>query len=227
MPTNFLDLPAELRTHIYTYLLVCKKPIGPWDPGRELVPNILCTNKQILHEARGLLYRYNRFDLSFSQPELITLFLDKIGFVNASYLQCIRVDFPRLSNIGDDVSLQEDSFRVFEKIQTACANLKTLIICPESTNDMEYQLYALESRNICAKAFALFDAHFRAISSLQEIIAEVSEGSPSPDIRRKMEDHGWTIKVVEPLAGADYDSDSYRKYYGYSAEYDDDGYDLE
>lgn len=62
---------------------------------------------------------------------------------------------------------------------------------------MEFWLDALDKLKIVTEALKLVDTHFRAISSLQEIIVEVYEDGPSDHIRRKMESHGWTISTTE------------------------------
>lgn len=231
MPASFLTLPAEIRNEIYVYLLVRREPLVPWNGAHEIVPNVLCTNTTILHEARSLLYSHNRFDLTTWNPQLILQFLDNVGYINAGHLRCIRIDFPRLRDLEDSVSLEEDSLCILEKIQTHCTNLRTLMITPDSTNAREHQLDSFDSPKICAKALALVDARFRAISSLEEIIVEVYEEGPSREIRRKMESHGWTISVVEPVEEAewncdrswdDFEDDQYL-----SDDYDEDEYDID
>ncbi|KAJ5682062.1 uncharacterized protein N7477_002002 [Penicillium maclennaniae] len=204
MPANFLGLPAELRNEIYVYLLVRKEPIDPWNGDHGLDLNLLSTNTVILHEARSLLYGHNCFDLT---PGRIPEFLDTIGFINASHLQCIRIDFPRLCDLEDEVSLEDVSLHMLEKIQSHCTNLRMLITAPESTNTMENWLDSFDSPSICARALALIDARFRAISSLQEIVIEVYEEGPSTYIRKKMESHGWILKVVESVEVEEWDVD--------------------
>lgn len=50
----------------------------------------------------------------------------------------------------------------------------------------------------------LVDTRFKAISTLQEIIVEVYYGrGVGPDIRRKMESHGWTLSTTEHVEGED------------------------
>ncbi|KAJ5480517.1 hypothetical protein N7530_006026 [Penicillium desertorum] len=82
-----------------------------------------------------------------------------------------------------------------------------LIAAPESTNTMENWVDSFDSPSICARALALIDARFRAISSLQEIVIEVYEEGPSTYIRKKMESHRWILKVVEPVEVEEWDVD--------------------
>lgn len=230
MPVSFLSLPAELRNEIYSYLLIRREPINPWNGDHELHPNILFTNTAILHEARALLYGHNCFDLTWEHGH-ISEFLDAIGFINASHLQCIRINFPTLGDLEDEVNLEEGSLHVLEKIQSQCTNIKKLITDSESTNTMEVQLDLFDSPTICARALAMIAARFGAISSLQEIVVEVYEEGPSSDIRREMESHGWVLKVVEPVeveewgddrSWGDYEDDEYP-----DDDYDDDDYDID
>ncbi|KAJ5288045.1 hypothetical protein N7478_003731 [Penicillium angulare] len=123
MPASFLSLPAELRNEIYKYLLVCRNPINPWGTGHELASNLLSTNTTILYEASSLLYGNNCFDLTSLSPKLISEFLNAIGLVNASHLQCIRIDFPEFRNFEDEVSF-EDNLHTLAMIQAYCTNLK-------------------------------------------------------------------------------------------------------
>ena len=206
MPATFLSLPAELRNEIYIYLLVRKEPIDPWNGDHELDLNLLSTNTAILHEARSLLYGHNCFDLTW-EPGRIPECIDTIGFINASHLQCIPIEFPRLRDLEDEVSLEDVSLHILEKIQSRCTNLRKLITAPESTNTMENRLVSFDSPSICARALALIAACFRAISSLQEIVVEVYEEGLSSDIRKKMESHGWILKVVEPVEVEEWDVD--------------------
>jgi hypothetical protein len=226
-----MSLPPELRNEIYKFLLVCEEPIDPWVGGYWLTPNLLATNTTILHEARSILYGHNHFELIAWNPEFIPQFLDIIGFVNASHVQCIHVGFPRLRYLEDDVSLEDDSLHILENIKSHCTNLKTLIISSQSMNIIERQLDLVDSPTICAKAFALVDARFKAISSLQEIIVEVHSEGPSSDIRNKMKSHGWIFRVVEPVEEVDWDIDG-SEYDFEDDEYlydddDDDDYDVD
>ncbi|KAJ5958449.1 uncharacterized protein N7479_005599 [Penicillium vulpinum] len=134
---RFLSLPAELRNEIYKYLLVYRQPIDPWYRCHGLEPNILCTNTKILHEARSILYAENCFELRASKSERIPEFLDTIGPINASHIQCVRIDFPTPREHEDTVSLEEDSLCILEKVQHHCSNLKKVITTPETINLME------------------------------------------------------------------------------------------
>ncbi|KAJ6105287.1 hypothetical protein N7523_010097 [Penicillium sp. IBT 18751x] len=230
MPASFLSLPAELRNEIYKYLFVRREPIDPWNGDHELELNLLYTNSAILHEARSLLYGHNCFDLTW-EPCRIPEFLVTIGFINASHLQCIRIDFPELRYLEDDeVSLTEDSFSFLEKIQSRCTNLKKLITAADSTNAMEYRLYSFDSPRLCDKALALVGARFRAIPSLQEVVIEIYEEGPGSIIRRKMESQGWKLIVVEPAEDEEWDIDrSWDEIEDeeYFDDYDDDEYDID
>lgn len=199
MPASFLGLPAELRNEIYRYLLVPGEPIDPWNGDHGLVPNLLFANSIILFEARPFLYGHNYFYLTTGKSKQISRFFDGIGHINASHLQYIRIDFPQLRDVDDEVRLGEGSLRILEKIQSCCPNLRRLVTTPDSTLFMESRLDSFDSPRICARAFALVGAHFRAVSSLQEIIIEVYEEGRSSDIRKKMESQGWIFNVVEPV----------------------------
>lgn len=84
---------------------------------------------------------------------------------------------------------------------------------------MEYADYKLDSSPIAADALDLLDARFKAISSLKEVIVNVHvydyEGL-SDDLRKKMRDCGWTIKVTK-LEESEYDleEDEYADYQYY------------
>jgi hypothetical protein len=136
MLANFLGLPVKLRNEIYVYLLVRKEPIDPWNGGYGLDLNLLSTNTVILYEARSLLYGHNCFDLTW-EPGRIPEFLDTIGFTNVSHLKCIRIDFLRLYDLEDEVSLEDVSLYMLEKIYLYCTNIRMLIAALESTNTIE------------------------------------------------------------------------------------------
>ncbi|KAJ5643510.1 uncharacterized protein N7484_006017 [Penicillium longicatenatum] len=197
MLASFLSLPSELRNEIYKHLLVCREPVRPWNAENKLTTNLLFTNTTVLREASSLLYGNNCFDLTAWNAELIIEFLDAIGFINASYLQYIRIDFLGLRDLGDEVSLEEGIRRILGKIQSHCTNLKSLTITPLTTYLMECMIDSFDSPVKFCRALALVASQFRTITSLQEIIVEVRENRLSSDIRRKMQSHGWTLKVVE------------------------------
>ncbi|KAI9036310.1 uncharacterized protein KD926_002073 [Aspergillus affinis] len=220
MPVNFFSLPPELRNEIYTYLLIRREPINPWNGDNELHPKILLTNTAVLHEARALLYGHNRFDLK-CEPGQISEFLDTIGFINASHLQCIYIDFPRFHNVEEEVSLEEGSLHDLEIIQSYCTDIRKLITNFESTIAMETWLVSFDSPTICVRALALIAARFRAISSLQEIVIEVDHDQGP--IQREMKSHGWILQgVMLELVGEweDFEGDVYP-----DNDCDDDDYD--
>lgn len=78
---------------------------------------------------------------------------------------------------------------------------------------MEARLDNLDHSRIVTEALKLVDTSFRAISSLQEITVEVYEDGPSDYIRKRMNNHGWTIRItpnVEEEDFSDLDYDEYR-----------------
>jgi hypothetical protein len=216
MSANFLSLPSELRNNIYRQLLVLPKPVAcptnPWlkqSQVRTLTPGLLRANKIVHLEASSMLYAQNRFDFTMCTSKDIISFLEQIGHNNASYILYIYVDFPKFHYLDlHDVTLEDDSLRILAKIQSDCTKLNTLVTSLHSTNAMEVKLDALDYPKIAAEGLALVDAHFRAISSLQEIIVKVYEGGPSGYIRREMKNHGWTINAMEYAEESDFDRSS-------------------
>ena len=95
---------------------------------------------------------------------------------------------------------------------------------------MEVKLDTLDHPKIVAKALALVNARFRAISSLQEIIVEVYEDGPSGYIRREMKNQGWTISATEYVEESDFDrsfSDVEDDDYRYDDDSGGDDYDID
>ncbi|KAF2184522.1 hypothetical protein K469DRAFT_579299 [Zopfia rhizophila CBS 207.26] len=226
MPTNFLSLPSEVRNDIYEQLLVLEDPIT------SLTPGLLLANKTVHREASSLLYAQNRFDFTRCNFEHVALFLEQIGRNNANYIRHIYVDFPEFHYLDlQDVTLEDDSIHILEKIQGHCNKLSTITTSIHSTNAMELRLDALDCPKVVTEAMALVNTHFRAISSLQEIIVEVYEDGPSDHIRREMKSHGWTISATEYVeeSGSDRSFGDIEDYdYGYDdADYDDDDYDID
>ena len=128
----------------------------------------------------------------------VASFLGQIGPANADYIRHICVGFPEFLDLDpDNVTLEDDSVGILANVQSGCANLRTLATSLDSTNAMEIRLDALDNPKVVTEALKLVNTHFRAISSLQEIIVEVYDDGPSDHIRRKMESHGWTISTTE------------------------------
>lgn len=205
MRVSFVSLPAEIRIEIYKHLLVGRRPISPWNIHRKLVPNLLFANTMTFHEARSLLYRYSCFDFSWRSYGQICQFFDVIGRTKTSHIQYIRVDFPQLRDIEDNISLEKDSALTMALIQSRCTSLKCLIAAPHSTESMEYKLDWFDNPKICERALALVDTHFRTIPSLRETIIEVHEDGPSSYIRKKMKILGWILVLVEKVEPWDTD----------------------
>ena len=226
MPANFLELPRELRDTVYELCLLHLESINPWAgyfQRQELTPGLLLANRTVHQEARFLLYTRNRFDFTMATPENIASFLEKIGRNNADCIRQIYINFPNFLYLDPgDIALEADSIAILTSIQSSCTKLGTLTISPYSTYAMELRLDALDYPKIAAEALKLVDTHFRAITSLQEIVVEVYEDGPSGYIRRKMESYNWTVSITED----DEDWDRGRRFSDTEDEWGDDyGYD--
>jgi hypothetical protein len=222
--TNFFSLPSELRNKIYELVLVHDEPIDPcgvyWPS--ESPNGLFRVSKTIHREATSFFYAQNCFDLSWSSVERINAFFKQIGRTNASYIRHIRIEFPSFPNLDTHhIVLDSNSVRILQKLQTDCVKLRTLTTSPDSTNDMEVRLEALNNPKIVREVLKLVNARFKSFSSLEEVIVEVYEGGLSEDIRQEMKALGWTISATECVD--DYDD------YRYSAAdcVGDDGYDNE
>jgi hypothetical protein len=234
MSANFLKLPSELRNRVYELCLLHQEPINPcmvYNRRNGLTTGLLRANKTVHREASSLLYAQNRFDFTMATPEDVASFLRTIGDNNANCIRHICVDFPSFRDLEPgNVTLEEDSDGILANIQSSCANLRTFTTSLSSTNAMELVLDALDSPKIVTEALTLVNTRFRAILSLQDIVVEVYEDGPSGDIRRKMENHGWTISTTEYVEewGSDRSfgdfEDDLDHYYGYD---DDDAYEID
>jgi hypothetical protein len=96
--------------------------------------------------------------------------------------------------------LQEDSIKTLELIRHNCTGIAILETSLRDTVRLECADYRLDSSPIAAEALDLLDARFKAISSLKEVIVDVhiyDDEGLSDDLRKKMRDWGWTIKVTK------------------------------
>lgn len=209
MSVNFFSLPRELRDRIYELVLLHQELIDPWvdyDRRQKLTPKFLHVNRTIHREASSLFYAQNRFNFSMGTPEDVASFLGQIGRNNADYIRHICVGFPEFLCLDPgDVTLEDNSVGILANIRSGCANLSTLTTPLYSTNAMELRLDALDNPKVVTEALKLVNTHFRAISSLQEIIVGVYEDGPSDHIRRKMASHGWIISIIEYVEEEDFD----------------------
>lgn len=229
MSSNFFSLPQEIRDQIYELVLLHQELIDPWVDGnrrQNLTPGLLRANKAVHREVSSLFYARNRFDFTMGTPEDVASFLGQIGRNNADHIRHICVDFPAFLYLEPgDVTLEDDSVGILGNIQNGCANLSTLTTSLHSTNSMELRLDALDNPKIVNEALKLVNTHFRAISSLQEIVVEVYEDGPSDHIRREFKSHGWTISMTEYLEEDDFDrgfSDFEFAHHGYDGGNNDD-----
>ena len=96
--------------------------------------------------------------------------------------------------------LEEDSISTLELICDHYTNIATFETLVYDTFRLEYANYKLNNPPIAAEVLDLLDARFRAISSLKEVIVDVyiyDDNGLSDDLRKKMCDYGWTIKVTK------------------------------
>lgn len=150
MPTNFFDLPGEIRIEIYKYLLMRKEPIDPWKGAKNgLASQLLFVNRPIHHEAAHVLYSRNSFNLTRYKIEafpsglsfgLIPWFLNRIGSKNGSSVQHIQINFPGVhitreeaADRVDKVALQNIIIRNMRMIQAFYPNLQTITITINGT----------------------------------------------------------------------------------------------
>ncbi|KAL8721129.1 MAG: hypothetical protein Q9181_007775 [Wetmoreana brouardii] len=229
MSSNFFSLPPEIRHQIYELVLLHQEPIDPWvkyNRRQELTPGLLRANKTVHRETSLLFYAQNRFDFTMGTHEDVASFLGQIGRKNADYIRHIYANFPELLNLDPgDVTLEDESVGILAKIQSSCANLRTLTTSLYSTNAIELNLDALDNPKVVTEALKLVNTYFRAISSLQEIIVEVYEDGPSDYIRKEMDCHGWTISTTKYVEEEDFDrsfSDMDNDVYNYDSVGDDD-----
>lgn len=134
MSANLLGLPRELRDQIYAYVLLDQNWVdletvksGSFEQPHS--PPLLRTNKMIHRETTLLLYTRNRFNFANCDPEVIPLFLDKIGRDNAKLIWHIRIDFPEFcSRYLNDIRLSDKSILILDKIQSCCANAYDVLV---------------------------------------------------------------------------------------------------
>ncbi|KAJ9129971.1 hypothetical protein NKR23_g12395 [Pleurostoma richardsiae] len=220
-PTSFLSLPSEIRNGIYNFILLYQEPINPWSH-KNLTLGLLRANMVIHDEAGSLFYGQNHFDFTDATAEEIGSFLQQIGSNNAGQIQHILIDFPEFLYLDPgDVILKEGSVDILANIWNGCANVSTLTTSLWSTNAMEVRLDNLEHHRIAFEALELVDTHFRAISSVREIILEVYQDGPSDHIRGLMRSRGWTINTTEYVE----EEDSRRSFSDFDDDDDDYGYD--
>jgi hypothetical protein len=175
-----------------------------------LCPAVLRVNKRVQCEARPLLYSSNRFRFSDLEPTprldtksaVLASFLSQIERQNASFLRYVCIYFPAFDDYRPGTAmLQEDSIKTLELIRDNCTDIAMLETSLRDTFQLEYADHMLHSSLIAAEALDLLDARFKAIiSSLKEVIVDVhtyDDEGLSDDLRKKMRDCGWTIKVTK------------------------------
>ena len=88
--------------------------------------------------------------------------------------------------------------KTLELIQKNCTGIATVEASICDTFELEFANHSLD-RAVAAEALDFLDAQFKAISWLQEVLIHVySYEGPSDNLRKKMLDYGWKIKVTEP-----------------------------
>ncbi|KAI0436113.1 hypothetical protein F4803DRAFT_543354 [Xylaria telfairii] len=196
--------PQAGRSHprlSYSYVRACysyPRAVCPRNEEDRPTLALFRANKAVHREASSLFYGRNRFNLSEVAPQEVVAFLERIGVSNAAYIRHVIVDFPVFIRLDPDyITLEESSLDVLTTMQTRCTNLASLRTQLYSTVAMELRLDNVGDHQVAADALQLLDTHFRAISSLQDIIVEVYEDGPSDrPTRQGIKRHGWTIATT-------------------------------
>ena len=212
---NFLEFPTEIRFNIYSELLVVDETIvfvashGPRSPpllrykSDGLCPALLRVSKRVYHEASPLLYSNNRFrfpqavaDTSFyTDGAHIAPFLYQIGS-QASLVHNICIGFPSFEHPqSGGIKIREEHVKNLELIRDICTSIRTL----ELFVSPDHNIYALSHSEIAVEAIHLLDTRFKTIPSLKEITVNFEvhpEEDPDDDIRKRMYDRGWAVKIT-------------------------------
>lgn len=208
MPRGLLELPGEIRNQIYRHTLTCETIIDVQNGGRAaggITPSLLRTNRRIHREALPFLYGENRFALlalDRAKAEEIFRFLEKIGPHNARHIQCVQICHPIFRNLGDDAKLDENCIRLLSRLQSQCLNLKTLMICPDTTDFViRLQLAPLVPVNpmYITESLSSFDHRLKTML-LEEIVVQVYRDTPLQEFLRAMEPRGWRIDVLDSVS---------------------------
>ncbi|KAK8029752.1 hypothetical protein PG993_011043 [Apiospora rasikravindrae] len=181
---NFLDLPIEIRLHIYAYLLIAQKPIRFF---RALGSAILRTSKQVLLEASPVLYGNNKFELIYAideghyteetwkQPRA-PRFLEWIG----SQSHLVRHVSIRLStfNTGGCATnyrfgLNKPDTEELTAIQTMCPSINTLEFLLEDSQPFSDCLPTCSWSPNVHDHFQALGLHLKDIPSLEKVIVNL------------------------------------------------------
>ncbi|KAI1149434.1 hypothetical protein F4825DRAFT_430440 [Nemania diffusa] len=204
-PASFASLPSELRNEIYELILLHEEPLHPliafdcFRPRKGLTPGLLRVSKAVHREASSLFYGNNHFNLSYGLPRQAIFFLKRIGS-NAAYIRHLAITFPDFFCLDPgDVTLDKDSVSVLATIKRRCTNLNSLTTALYWTTNIDHRIDWPDSHKIADEPLELVDAHFRAITSLQEINLAVYEHLQSDQLRQITKCHGWTISTLQPV----------------------------
>ena len=217
---SFFSIPVDIRLQIYEELLTASEPINfrafedpSWPPltlaGRYgLCPALLRMNKQVQHEATPILYSANCFRFSELEPVLrlktesaaISWVFGQIGRDNAAFIRHICIAFPAFDDYSlGNATIQEDSMKTLELIRQNCTGIATLETSLFDTFRLEFADLTIDPSPIATEVLDVVAAQFKTISWLQEVIVHVyDQDGPSNDLREKMLNHGWKIKVTDP-----------------------------
>jgi hypothetical protein len=215
----FFDLPAEIRLHIYSKILVCSdafnlaiiyrpymkiRRFSPKKPG--VNPSILRVNKKIHRETSPVLYSENTFYLLLfaddvalrpDSPEMTgsANFFNQIGG-QASLIRHVFINFPNFSNLENgEVEFNEITGKKLGLIRDACTGITTLhLTVPSGSVDR-----AMGKEVSASKALDLLEAYFKTMPTLKEVSVSISwQYNINPNLiadYADMSDRGWAVKV--------------------------------
>ncbi|KAI1243954.1 hypothetical protein MGN70_013822 [Eutypa lata] len=208
--SNFFSLPRELRDQIYELCLLHPEPVHPrtfyWER-RDFTPGLFLASKAVYLEASSFFYSRNSFSLTTSGPEDVASFLRRTGG-NANYIRHVIVFFPLIQLELDrgNIVFEDACVSILKNLQSHCPNLSKLTTSRDDTYGFELCLVYRNQPKLVTEALKAVDTRFRAIPSLQEIVAETYDSYPNDHIRSTMESQGWKIMTAAYLEEDEFDS---------------------
>jgi hypothetical protein len=146
-------------------------------------------------------------------PRKWVLSWKRSGPKNAGYIRHIGITIPKFVYFEPGIFLLVKSSIVFlENLIRYGLTLSTLTMIMLQKNFKDMKCFA--------KSLELVIHHLKTRSSLQDLIATLSEGGPKNLIQREIESRGWKVSITEYVE-RDYDSGFGKGPGYYDDEYDD------
>lgn len=196
---SFLAFPAELRVHIYKFLLISAQPSTiytdsvPYALANDLHPAVLCTWKSIHAEAEDLLYDFNTFRIDLRHIDL--RHPRTLPITVASYLPLFIQYIPEVCKMGEH--FPNSNINVVQRGVLTHNTLRKMKHLEIVTNHDTHQLQYMMTNPLSEKGQLLLEV-LRIIGDSEVAEEPATEERQRASLRIRIEHKSLRLRAMRP-----------------------------